>query len=300
MKQAGLVIFVLAVCAVGVMSTVANLYTTAMNGTGEYSNEGFEKDGSYYVWTRDFTEPLEGIEWGKFDTVNGKIEISAHEDPSITDAVIHAEIKIKSSWLSGEDAVLEAKKFYEVVIERNQSKLVARGVHPKHQPKNISGAVIHLEVKLPKHFNTEAHSVNGKVSAKQIEGELVLSTVNGEVNTTECPGLKDVHTVNGSIKLQDVASLQKANTVNGSIDARFNTNPTQPIHADAVNGSIKLSFPQDAKYNLEVHTVNGSINYNKDRFSGTQKKREVKGTINGGGVDVKVSTVNGSVSFKDA
>jgi hypothetical protein len=300
MKNVGLITFVIVICVIGVSSTLSNMVSVAMNGSGGFSVEGAEKDGSYYVWERDLSEPLEGIDWTKLDTINGHINVISHEDASIDTAEIHAVIKIKPSWLSGKDNVLEAKKYYDVSVERDDHKLVVRGVHPKSKPRGISNASIQFDVKLPARMNADVHTVNGKIDVSSIQGKVIVSTVNGGIETEKCPQLDQAQSTNGSIKLRDLTSLQKAKTVNGSIDVRFNESPSLPMNVNTVNGSVKFHLPNDAKYDMKVNTVNGGINYDSSRFNGTHKKREVYGKMNGGGPELNVSTVNGSVSFQDA
>lgn len=299
MKNLGLITFAVVICAIGVTSTVSNMVSVAMNGTGDFPIEGAEKDGVYYVWERDITESLEGINWTNLDTVNGHIKVNVHEDSTIDNAEIHALIKIKPSWLSGKDNVLEAKKFYEVSVEKADDKLVVRGIHPKSKPSGISNASIQFDVKLPQRMNTDVHSVNGKIEVNDLQGQLIVSTVNGGIVTENCPQLNQAHSTNGSIKLYDLASLQKAKTVNGSIDVRFDESPATPMNVNTVNGSVKFQMPNDANFDMKVNTVNGGISYNSSHFNGTHKKRSVNGQMNGGGPEVSVSTVNGSVSFKE-
>ncbi len=299
MKSKSLLVVIIAACMVGAYTSMTNLFSHAMTGTGEFSNEGHQKEGRYYVWERDMTESLEGIEWGMFETVNGTIAITSHEDPDINEAKVHAVIKIKPGWLSGESAVLNAKRFYDVKVEKHEDKIIVTGVHPKHKPRGISHASIALDVVIPKRLNAEVHSVNGKIKADRIDGEMVLTNANGRIETTQCMRVKKAKTVNGAIDLHDLVSLRHVEAVNGSIAARFAESPKQSCEANTVNGSLKFYFPRDAKYNMRVNTTNGSINYPQDRFDGLHKKGEVNGKINGGGAEVIAGTVNGSVSFRD-
>ncbi|HYE16248.1 MAG TPA: DUF4097 family beta strand repeat-containing protein, partial [Pyrinomonadaceae bacterium] len=67
-------------------------------------------------------------------------------------------------------------------------------------------------------------------------------------------------------------------TVNGAIDLSFPASLSADVHAETVNGEITSDFPL---------TVTG-------RFS----KRRLDGTIGGGGRELRLQTVNGSVQIR--
>ena len=142
---------------------------------------------------------------------------------------------------------------------------------------------VNFTVRVPAGVRFTGHTVNGKVSAENLSADVEAMTVNGSINVSTT-GLARAHTVNGSI----TASMGRADwegemefkTVNGGIDVSFPSGLSAEVEAKTLNGEITSDFPL---------TVQG-------RFS----RRHMTGTIGGGGRELRLETVNGSVQIRRA
>jgi DUF4097 and DUF4098 domain-containing protein YvlB len=140
---------------------------------------------------------------------------------------------------------------------------------------------VSFRVRVPAQVRLKAHTVNGAVKALGLTADAEARTVNGSI-TIESAGVAQGQTVNGSI----TASLGQANwsgklalsTVNGGIHLTAPTSLSTELHASTVNGSIDTDFPL---------TVQGRVS-----------RRELRGTIAGGGRQLELETVNGSIALK--
>jgi DUF4097 and DUF4098 domain-containing protein YvlB len=96
--------------------------------------------------------------------------------------------------------------------------------------------------------------------------------------------------------------VARAKTVNGSITASFsNPNWTGPLEFKTVNGEINLDLPSNTNANVEAQTLNGDISSDFPmNVQGKFNKREMKGTIGGGGRELTLKTVNGSIKLRRA
>ena len=143
--------------------------------------------------------------------------------------------------------------------------------------------VVDFELSVPAGLSFVARSVNGRIDAQGLGGDVAAFTVNGSIHVTS-DGHVEAETVNGSIE----AAMGKADWKEA---ATFKT----------VNGSVSLALPSGANTLLRVNTVNGSI-ANEFPLSGPAKKtrRELSGTIGQGGRELQVQTVNGSVEIRKA
>jgi DUF4097 and DUF4098 domain-containing protein YvlB len=66
-----------------------------------------------------------------------------------------------------------------------------------------------------------------------------------------------------------------------------------------VNGSITLEMPADLSADLDAETVNGRIDVDFPVTGNVRKtKRELRGTIGGGGRSLDLETVNGSINIR--
>jgi DUF4097 and DUF4098 domain-containing protein YvlB len=140
---------------------------------------------------------------------------------------------------------------------------------------------VDFTVRLPDGVNLGAHSVNGDVTVRDVSGEVHASTVNGDVDVST-RGIAEASTVNGSIR----ASLGRADW-------------TGTMSFSTVNGGITLDVPGSLAADIEAKTVNGSIDTDfpitvRGRFG----SRTLRGTIGGGGRDLEIETVNGSIRLR--
>jgi hypothetical protein len=144
------------------------------------------------------------------------------------------------------------------------------------------GAVsVEYTVHIPRGVRFAAHSVNGGISAEDLTAAVELETVNGgiQVSTT------------GSAK---------AETVNGSIRATVGST-TEDLSFQTVNGSIHVGVPENASVDVRAETMSGSISSDFPLNIPKPKPGEEKtasGRIGSGGHNLKMETVNGSISLQ--
>ncbi|HEY7409307.1 MAG TPA: DUF4097 family beta strand repeat-containing protein [Vicinamibacteria bacterium] len=127
----------------------------------------------------------------------------------------------------------------------------------------------------------------------------VARTVNGGVDARNLTADADVRTVNGGISVSTTGTA-RAETVNGSITASMGrADWSGPLKFETVNGSIEVSLPDGVGAEVDARTVNGRIDTAfpltaRGRFN----SRSLRGTIGGGGRQLDLETVNGSISLK--
>jgi DUF4097 and DUF4098 domain-containing protein YvlB len=128
---------------------------------------------------------------------------------------------------------------------------------------------------------------------------LIGRTVNGEISALGLAGNVESHTVNGSISIS-TSGYAQARTVNGDISAKL-SDPSWPGALDfkTVNGGITLDLPAEINSALEASTVSGDISSDFQlTILGTMSKRHLSGTIGGGGRELNLKTVNGSIHLR--
>lgn len=124
-------------------------------------------------------------------------------------------------------------------------------------------------------------------------------TVNGGVSVRDLQGDAEATTVNGSVRV-DTAGRATARTVNGSIDARLGrADGREPLSFATVNGRIEVELPEGAAADVDARTVNGSIesDFPLD-VRGRWARKRASGEIGGGGRELKLETVNGSIRLR--
>jgi len=80
--------------------------------------------------------------------------------------------------------------------------------------------------------------------------------------------------------------------VNGSI-------VTDGIRLETTNGGIHLTLPASAKAEIRASCMNGSVKADNLAFEhrGTQSRRRLDATLNGGGARIDLGTTNGGIKL---
>jgi putative adhesin len=125
----------------------------------------------------------------------------------------------------------------------------------------------------------------------------VARTVNGRVEAQSLHADTEAHTVNGDVVLSTTGAAQ-GDTVNGSITASVGK-VTTPLKFSTVNGAISLEMPRGSAARIHANTQNGPIHSEFPLVTGGQfPAQHADGKIGRGGPEVKIATVNGSISVR--
>jgi hypothetical protein len=115
----------------------------------------------------------------------------------------------------------------------------------------------------------------------------------------------EVSTVHSGVLLTNVTGPMTVNTVHGDIEGSLSATTKNPISIISVHGHVDIALPVTTKANLDLGTVYGSIFIDPDfkieiEKSGNMVKYSdnVNGKINGGGLDIKLSSTHNNVYLR--
>jgi len=153
------------------------------------------------------------------------------------------------------------------------------------ETEGIAGMLIGVEyevnyqVRLPRDVSVRLRVSNGNTTVRGVAGGVTLNTTNGTLVAEGIGGGVQARAVNGKV------SISLADVDENLVDVR------------STNGSLDLGLPEDAAITLLATTTNGQVDVTSLELEliGDQSPRRVRGTMNGGGTPVEVSTVNGGV-----
>jgi len=130
--------------------------------------------------------------------------------------------------------------------------------------------------------------------------KLDATTVNGEITILDVGEAVRASTVNGAIKAMTARGPLDASTVNGSITARVDSLVGDAgVTLSTVNGSVTAELPDQINAVIDLSTVNGKFWTNYPVNASSEKhQRRLHATLGNGGPELKLSTVNGSVTLK--
>jgi DUF4097 and DUF4098 domain-containing protein YvlB len=114
-----------------------------------------------------------------------------------------------------------------------------------------------------------------------------------------------VSTVHNAVHLDNVTGPVDVKTVHGEIEASFGANMKGPISINSVHGHVDVSLPVGTKANLKLGTSRGEIFVDPDfkieiDRSGNMVRYSdnVTGKINGGGLDISLSSTHDNVYLR--
>lgn len=227
----------------------------------------------------DYSKPLNGIEWVKIES-NSEIILKTHDKDEILIKALDLEPKperakgLKLVGVGGED---NTNVGFNVV--QTGSDLIVQSV------RKAGGA----EIYLPKSQNVSVtNSWNGDIRIEGFTGEV-------EANAN----------LNGGLRLKNVSGPITAYALNEGIQVEFEEiNQDSPIVIRTTNGEIDVTLPENTPADLYLSSWNGDVysNFDLKRPDKNGLKsisgKDVKGSINNGGVTIKLKSTNGNIYLR--
>lgn len=228
----------------------------------------------------DQTFPMKGNEFS-LDNVNGSITVGSWDRPEVR---IQAEKRIKAG---SRETAAEAMKAFRIEVKETGRGLDVHTAYPRRGDSVfhwIAGENVQASV---------SYDITVPASAR-----ITIDTVNGGITVTNVKGGSELESVNGGIDVTGGAGFLKASTVNGSVEAALDAvDGTSAIEVSTVNGRVSLDLPKALAATIDIETVNGKISSDLPVTTREFSKRRLRGEINGGGQEIEIRTVNGSVSL---
>jgi hypothetical protein len=158
---------------------------------------------------------------------------------------------------------------------------------------------------------------NGSVQLTvPVDTSLKLHTLSGDINVEGVHGEIEVHTMNGHLSLTGISGTVTADSQNGPIHVSMDhVDGGKPLAFSTLNGVVDLTFPADLKADLTVKSNHGAVYSDFDvTLGGSRAITErngssdgryriridstIRGSINGGGTDLTIHTLNGAVYIR--
>jgi len=140
----------------------------------------------------------------------------------------------------------------------------------------------------------QLNTSGGRIELDNLNGEIEAETSGGPIKGESVRGNLYARTSGGRIELMKMACALDASTSGGGINVEI-VEVTGAVSLSNSGGNINLTMPANKGLNLrlrgeKINTVSLT------NFSGEQEENRVTGKVNGGGVEVNVST-SGSITF---
>jgi DUF4097 and DUF4098 domain-containing protein YvlB len=143
----------------------------------------------------------------------------------------------------------------------------------------------------------------GDIDLEQVKAKSYdLQTNSGSITVNGAQGPMKAYTGFGNVTIQNAENANiDLNTKSGSIDFEGSLGEgPHTVHSDF--GEISISIPADSALNVDFKTDFGKIRSDipfQVTMQGDLSEAQQKGTMNGGGGELTVSTKSGSITIKD-
>lgn len=198
------------------------------------------------------------------------------------------------SWFGGDNTSISFTVYLpaEMSCQLNTSggSIHLEGVQGRQHVKTSGGSLTLLDIA----GNMEARTSGGSITIEEYAGTLDARTSGGSIRLQEAEGVLLVRTSGGSIKLNRVKGSVDARTSGGGIEANLLSINDQ-VRLETSGGSIRAVVPKGLGMDLDLH--GNRVNTELHNFNGEAEKNRIKGSMNGGGIEVVMSTSGGSVNL---
>ncbi len=238
------------------------------------------------------------------ETMEETIKKSIPISPGGTVILKNMNGSVKIEGWDGKEVVIEATKivtgtsrsrvatyFKKTIIEiqPGENEVIIRTLMPRRHFsfwKMLFGGITNISVryrlKIPRSVTTKIKTTNGSITARSVNGNLMLKTTNGKIEVEECAGLVKAKTTNGSIRIELTRIV-----------------PDGEYEMETTNGSIKVWLPENSQFELHAQTTNGSIYTDFPvKVKGRHTYNSLNGIVGKGGTVFLLETTNGSISLR--
>jgi len=176
---------------------------------------------------------------------------------------------------------------------------------------------VNLELRVPRGLRVELTASNGKITVEGLRSSLKARSSNGAVLVSDVIGDVDIMTSNAKVECADTCGRLQArssngkveieahrgsidaSTSNGLISAALEEVAREGIVLATSNGRIALTLPEKVDADVDLKVDNGLIRNDRALDGATRGTNgRVRGTLGQGGIPIRLSTSNGSISLR--
>jgi hypothetical protein len=140
----------------------------------------------------------------------------------------------------------------------------------------------------------EVNTSGGSIKITNSKFDVTASTSGGSIKLNDTQGKIDVSTSGGSMFLNNISGSIEAKTSGGSITADI-VKLEEKLILKTSGGSIEANIP--AGLGLDLNLSGDKVKTQLKGFSGNANKGKIVGQMNGGGIQVVMSTSGGDVTL---
>jgi len=236
-----------------------------------------------------------GDEWNKRFAVTGKAELRVvTSDGDVTlrggeGKSIEARVTT-TGWRIGPDEVR--------VIDYQTGDRVELEVRLPHYHWNLGHRSVRIDLTVPREIDLEIRTGDGNIATEGVKGETRLSTGDGNIHTELLEGGLDASSGDGNLTVNGRFGRLHLKSGDGRIDARVaaGSKMTEDWSVHSGDGDVTVRLPGNFSADLSLHTGDGHIHLDFPlTVSGSMRESDIRGKMNGGGMNFTIHTGDGSI-----
>ena len=146
------------------------------------------------------------------------------------------------------------------------------------------------------------HASSGDVVLKNIEGDIDVETSSGEIDAENLEGIITARASSGDIRILDArGGVQAVRTSSGDVWVELEEidEAISEMSLQSTSGDISLFVPSDISADVDIRTSSGRISTDVAiTVEGTMGEHELRGTIGGGAIFIKLRATSGDISLR--
>ncbi len=263
-------------------------------------------------WTR--TYEVQGRPHVRITTDDFRVEVHTRPSGPVEFRVVYEIHKV--GWVSTnphEPRVDFERTGDEISLEAREPNVIA--VFASVQTKSF------IELTVPVDADVSVRTGDGAIVCDPLKGNTTLESGDGRIHATGLTGTTVLRSGDGTIEAFDLSGALTARSGDGRIDVdgrfdRLDVNsgdgrvrvvarPGSQVGAgwnlETRDGSLSLRFPRDLKAFLDARTGDGRLLVDLPiTLSGSSRRHELAGQLNGGGGPLRMRTADGTLSIAAA
>jgi len=173
-------------------------------------------------------------------------------------------------------------------LRTSNGRVEAREIDGNVELRTSNGGVDVLKVK----GGAVMRSTNGRIAGEDIGGKVLAETTNGGIELTKVSGDVEALTSNGRVTISDVGGDIRCRTSNGRIEL---SNVVASADAVTSNGSVICRVPKDVSAKVSAMTSNGKARCD---FPLAIRHGRFSGKLGDGEHTIELETSNGNVALE--
>jgi DUF4097 and DUF4098 domain-containing protein YvlB len=239
------------------------------------------------------TYPITGQPDLRVETSDANIQVDTWEKNSIEVRVVSQRTRIGENGIR----IIEHQAGDTVDLEvrfPHRHFTIDIGTHPRR---------VDIQIHMPREGRLYLHTGDGDIHLADFKGTMELQSSDGSQDIDGVDGVLRSHAGDGHVRANGRFDGLEIGTGDGRIEARAlpgsRASSIWDLHAG--DGSVTLQLPGNFAADVDLHTGDGHITLDMPiAVQGRLDKRDIHGTLNGGGNHLSIHTGDGSIRLEQS